>query len=55
MWRPKPKLDNPWHDLKFLENVALKPGSTGVFKIPFADLSRGDGDSSEDAREDDGK
>lgn len=52
---PKPKLDNPWHDLKFLENVALKPGSTGVFKNPFADLARGDGDSSEDAREDDGK
>ena len=52
---PKPKLDNPWHDLKFLENVALKPGSIGVFKNPFADLARGDGDSSEDAREDDGK
>ncbi len=51
---PRPKLDNPWMNLSFLEGVAPKAGATGAFKIPFADHGARERED-DDAREDDGK
>lgn len=51
---PRPKLDNPWMNLSFLEGVAPKAGATGAFKIPFADHGTRERED-DDAREDDGK
>lgn len=51
---PKPKLDNPWMNLSFLEGVAPKAGATGVFKIPFTDHGARERED-DDAHEDDGK
>ena len=51
---PKPKLDNPWMNLSFLEGVAPKAGATGVFKIPLADHGARERED-DDAHEDDGK